>query len=149
MNNAFQQPKKILLNGGEEIELPRLTLGKINAVAGSIAVFIKAVREYDPNLSFDWQDIEKNPSAMVVKLLTIIPAVLPVFSKEIIAIIAAYLNREKSWVEDNMDLEDLAQVVTPFLTSIFKQGNALFAVIGSLMKSKPETEEKTEEAPKQ
>lgn len=147
MTNAFQEPKKITLSNGEEIELPRLTLGKINAVAGSIAVFIKAVRDYDPNLKFDWTEIEKNPSVIVVRLLTILPAVLPVFSKEITVIIAAYLKKEKSWVEDNMDLEDLAEVVTPFLTSIFKQGNALFGVIGSLMN--PKVEEKTEEAPKQ
>ena len=145
MNNVFQEPKKILLSNNEEVVLPRLTLGKINAVAGSIAQFIKAVREHDPNLTLDWDEMEKNPTGVVVKLLKILPAVLPVLSKEIIIIIAAYLNKKTEWVEDNMDLEDLAKVATPFLVNIFQQGSLLFEGVKNLANQG----EKPNETPKQ
>ncbi len=123
---AFKNPVKIQLSNGEDLDLPRLTLGKLNAVAGSIAQLVKAIKNENPDL-LNFEDFEANPTGIGSKIIQAVPALLPTVSGEIVTLVAIYLGKEKEWVEDTMDLEDLSKVVLPFFTNILKQGNLVFA----------------------
>lgn len=123
---AFKNPVKIQLSNGEDLELPRLTLGKLNAVAGSIAALVKAIKAENPDL-LNFDDFETNPTGTGSKILQAVPALLPTVSSQVISLVAIYLGKEEEWVTETMDLEDLSKVVLPFFMNILKQGNLVFA----------------------
>jgi len=126
-----KQTVKIGENKDIELELPRLTLSKIMAVTSGIDKLVSTAREKSPQVFelFSGKDEGVNLGLELVKML---PSILPVIMNEMTSVIGAYLGKDKQWIEDNMDMEDLVAVATPFFASILQQGNHLTNALGQM-----------------
>lgn len=125
---TVNEKKTIKLTTGEDLVLPRMTLGKILAVTNAISTLVKAVKKEYPDL---FKGNETDMAAIGMHILNFLPEMLPTIGNEIIGVIATYLGKPPTWVADTMDAEDLVNVATPFLQTIMKQGNHLLGAINS------------------
>lgn len=134
---AFVNKKqKIELPSGEAIEVPRLTIGRILAVTNHIAELVKAAKQEVPEL-LDMEAAGKDPSIFGARILQAIPEILPKVSDHIVSIVASYINKEEDWVRENLDLEDVAAIATPFFANILHQGNHILGVVNKAMSQDP------------
>lgn len=128
---AFVNKKHtIVLPSGEELTVPRLTIGRILTVTNNIAELVKAAKEEIPEL-LDLDSTVKNPAEIGTRILQAIPAMLPKVSQHIVSIVACYIDKEEGWVKDNLDLEDLTAIATPFFENILHQGNLVMSMINA------------------
>jgi hypothetical protein len=123
---TINEKRLIKLTNGEEVELPRMTIGKILAVTNAISVLVKTVKKEYPDL-FKEEDLNIGQLGMV--LIRSLPEMFPVIGDQVVTVIATYLGKETKWVHNTMDLEDLVNVATPFLQTIMSQGNHLLGAI--------------------
>jgi hypothetical protein len=123
---TVNEAKVIKLTSGEEITLPRMTLGKILAVTNAISTLVKAVKKEYPDL---FKDSEVDVAALGLHIIRCLPEMLPVIGDQIVGVIATYIGKESKWVMANMDIEDLVNVATPFLQITMQQGNHLLGAI--------------------
>lgn len=128
-------PIKIELTNGSQIELPRMTLGKILAVTNAIAALVKAAKKEFPEL-FEETSATAEPTQFGLKLLRSLPEIFPILSEQIVKVVAVYINQDEAWVRENLDMEDIANIAPPFLASIMKQGNHLYGVINQALGTK-------------
>lgn len=131
-DKPFKGPVEIELKNGEKVILPRLTLGKIVAVTDSMNTLISIAQEKTPQL-FDVISGKSgdNAGSQIIQML---PTILPYLISELIIVISAYLGKEEDWVKDNMDMEDLVAVATPFFGDILVQGKHLIAPVTEALK---------------
>ncbi len=128
---AFVNKKhSIVLPSGEELTVPRLTIGRILTVTNNIAELVKAAKEEIPEL-LDLESTVKNPAEIGTRILQAIPAMLPKVSQHIVSIVACYIDKDEDWVKDNLDLEDLTAIATPFFENILHQGNLVMSMINA------------------
>jgi hypothetical protein len=133
-DKPFVKEKQFVMIGENkdlEVILPRLTLKKIMAVTDGVDKLVNAAKEKSPQVFelFNKNDGNISIGIEVVKLL---PAILPILMTEITNVLAAYLDKEPAWVQENMDMEDLVAVATPFFANILKQGNHLTGALGQM-----------------
>jgi len=128
---AFVNKKHIIvLPNGEELNIPRLTIGRILTVTNHISELVKAVKEEVPNLfDFDEKAAESGQIEIGTRILQAIPAILPNVSEHIVSVVACYIDKEEQWVKDTLDLEDLIAIATPFFENILHQGSQVMAQI--------------------
>jgi len=129
-------PKIVKLSCGEEIKLPRMTIGKILSVTHALSELAKVTKEKHPEL-LDSTDWEKDPGSAGARILKALPEILPTVADQIIDIVATYLNKDTDWIKENMDLEDLAKVAFPFFEAFMAQSNHLVGAFNSLVNPKP------------
>ena len=137
--------RNVKLSNGEEIKLPRMTLGKILAVTNAISTLVKAVKKEYPEL---FKGNEVDMAKIGMHILNFLPEMLPVVGNEVIGVIATYLGKKPEWVADTMDAEDLVNVATPFLQTIMSQGNHLLGAINKGFATEPKVVE-VEKSPSQ
>jgi len=138
---AFVSNQKVKLKNGEEVVLPPLTLKKILLVTKSVSVFVDEVKKHLPNLVQDIDSLGDTSTSSThtlsigAKIIESLPSILPVVIEQLIDVIATYLGKEKEWVLDNMDMEDLVNVAGPFFLVILSQGNILAAGVNKALTS--------------
>lgn len=135
-DKPFVKEKQIIMIGEEKnipVELPRLTLKKIMAVTDGVDKLVNAAREKSPQV-FELFNRNGNSTdiSLGMELVKLLPSILPVLMNEITNVLATYLNKDKEWVEDNMDMEDLVAVATPFFGNILRQGTHLTGALSNL-----------------
>jgi len=136
VDKPFVKPEEITLNNGEKVVLPRMTLGKILAVTDGVAKLVETAKDKAPELfsvitsSAQSDEDAVNIGASIVKTL---PSLLPIIMHELTSVLAAYLDKDQKWILDNMDMEDLVAVSTPFFGSILKQGNHLLGPLNQML----------------
>lgn len=145
MSEVFQNDNKqyVKIGGSEEaIELPRLTLKKILALTGAVDTLVKVAKEKSPELFELFTKNDKNDNmSLGMELVKLAPSLLPVLLQEITNVIAIYIGQPKEWVEDNMDMEDLVAVATPFFVSISKQANHVLGPLSNLFPKQVQNQE--------
>ena len=134
---AFNKEKYIIISTGEQLELPRLTIGKILSISAGIATLAKSAKKEAPEL-FSNKDTESEGFGF--QLIQAFPVLLPVLSGEIIALLSTYLKKEPEWVKDNLNLEDLAMIATPLFANLLSQGNNLVQAINDTFKKNDQSE---------
>lgn len=140
MSEAFQDAPKVKLKNGEEVVLPRLTIGKIMGVAKSVQSLVKAAKEEAPEI---FELISgKSPENAAAHLVQSLPTLFPLLLDQIVDVLAAYLNKDREWINDNMDMEDLVNIATPFFENILKQGNYLLGPLSGVMQKTVEQSKK-------
>ena len=132
---AFNREKYIIISTGEQLELPRLTIGKILSLSAGIAALAKSAKKEAPEL-FAAKDVNSDSEGFGFQLIQAMPILLPVLSGEILNLLSVYLKKDKQWIEDKMDLEDLAKVATPLFANLLSQGNNLVKAINEAFKQK-------------
>ena len=137
---AFQNsPRTVKLSTGEEIPLPRLTLGKILAVTKSMQNLISAVKDKSPEImNLFGGEAPENAGAILMGAL---PSLVGPLLEEIVIVLSDYLGKPSDWIKENMDMEDLVAVATPFFGDIFKQGNVAMVALGKAFPTKTQTPE--------
>ncbi len=138
---AFNREKYVIISTGEQLELPRLTIGKILSISAGIAALAKSAKKEAPEL-FAAKDVNSDSEGFGFQLIQAMPLLLPVLSGEILNLLSVYLKKEKQWIEDNMDLEDLAKVSTPLFANLLSQGNNLVKAVNQAFKQKEQKEQK-------
>ncbi len=128
--------KTVKLSCGEEVTLPRMTIGKILSVTHALSELARVAKEKHPEL-LDTTDWEKDPGSVGTKILKALPEILPTVADQVVGILASYLGKPDDWIKDNMDLEDLSKVATPFFEAFMVQGNHLLGGFNSLTAPKP------------
>ena len=143
MSEPFKDAQKVKLKNGEEVELPRLTLGKIMAVAKSAHKLVVAAKEHAPQI-FELMNgnTTENASAQLVQAL---PTVFPLVLGQVIDVMSDYLGKDKDWILETMDMEDLVNVATPFFENILSQGNHLLGPLNQAMEKATKTSKKSSE----
>jgi len=121
----------ISLSNGETLVLPRLTLGRIISVSKSVMVLLKKIKDVAPEL-FNASATETDNVSIGSKVLGALPDLLPQVWDEVVGVISDYTGKESSWVKAELDLEDTVNVLFPFFTSIFKQGNQAVSLFNQL-----------------
>ncbi len=129
-------PKKIILSCGEEITLPRMTIGKILHVTHALSELAKVTKKEFPDL-LTGVEMDKDPGVAGTKILKALPEILPVVADQVVDLIASYLGKETAWVKDNMDLEDLSKVAFPFFEAFMAQSNHLVGAFNKIAKQEP------------
>lgn len=132
----------IKLPNGEELEVPRLTIGRILTVTNHIAELVKAAKEEVPGL-LDLDAATKDPTEIGTRILQAIPAILPKVSEHIVSIVSVYINKDEDWVKDTLDLEDLAAIASPFFENILHQGNLVMKMVNKNLVSSPPISDKS------
>lgn len=131
VDKPFQEPVVVKIQNGEEITLPRLTIGKIMAVTDAMSVLIDSAKEKSPEI---FNIIGgKSGENVGVKLVETLPALFPLLLEQIVNVLSKYLGKDAEWIKDNMDMEDLVAVATPFFGGILKQGNHLLGPINEAL----------------
>lgn len=116
-----------------DIELPRLTLKKIMLVTGAVEKLVKTAQEKSPQLFELFSKTgETDKNQLTMEVVKLIPALLPVIMEEVTEVIAIYIGKDKDWVQDNLDVEDLVAIGTPFFQNILQQGNHLLGPLANL-----------------
>lgn len=128
---AFNREKYIIISTGEQLELPRLTIGKILSLSAGIAALAKSAKKEAPEL---FSNKDTASESFGFQLIQAFPVLLPVLSGEIIALLSTYLKKEPEWVKDNLNLEDLAMITTPLFANLLSQGNNLVQAINDTFK---------------
>jgi septum formation topological specificity factor MinE len=119
--------------GTTEIELPRLTLGKIIAVTKAVETLMSSAKEKSPQLFELFTKNKENDNMQVgVELVKLLPSILPTILEEITEVIAIYINKDKEWVKNTMDVEDLVAIATPFFENILSQGSHIVGPLSNL-----------------
>jgi hypothetical protein len=111
-------------NGQHEIVLPRMTLKKIMAVTDGMDKLVQSAKEKSPQVFEIFNKTDDNLS-LGLEIVKVLPSILPLLMSEIINILSVYLEKDKDWIENNFDMEDLVAVATPFFEDILKQGSHL------------------------
>jgi hypothetical protein len=119
-------------DGRIDIELPRLTTGKMSDISESLANLIDAVSDKAPEGLLDaWtgksKDIDEGDLGL--KIIKLLPQIFPIVLKEVIELLAAYLDEPVEWVRQ-LSTEDLSKIFSPFLTSILANMTQLLSMIG-------------------
>lgn len=128
---AFTDPEEITLVNGEKVVLPRLTIGKILALTEGMDELISTAKQKAPGIFELFNGgAENNPAELVQAL----PQLIPLLLSQIVKVLSTYLGKDKKWVEENMDLEDLVAVATPFFGSTIKQANHILGPLNNLFK---------------
>lgn len=144
MSEVFQETKNSVMIGENkdvEILLPRLTLKKILALTEAVDTLVKAAKEKSPQLFEIFTKNQNNDNLSVgVELVKLAPSILPVLLGEISQVLAIYINRDKEWVEDNLDLEDLVAIATPFFGHISKQASHILGPLSNLFPKQQQEE---------
>lgn len=134
VTKAFDNNKVIKLVNGEEVTLPRLTIGKIMVVTDAVSTLINAAREKVPNIAgLIGADAPEGSGVLLAQAL---PAVIPVLMNEIVNVLAKYLGKDHDWIKDQLDMEDLVNISTPFFADIFKQGNHVAGALAKVFPAK-------------
>ena len=128
---AFNREKYIIISTGKQLELPRLTIGKILSISAGIAALAKSAKREAPEL-FNNKDPESEGFGF--QLVQSLPVLLPVLSEEIITLLSTYLKKEPEWIKDELNLEDLAMIITPLFANLLSQGNNLVKAINDTFK---------------
>ncbi len=111
----------VKLVDGTDIVLPRLTIGKVLAVSKSLATLVKKIKTESPDLmSAESYDPEKGTAS--AQVLAALPAMLPVVLEEVVDLVANYLGKDVSEVQE-LEVEDIIAIATPFFASILASGN--------------------------
>ena len=113
-----------------EVELPRLTLKKIMLVTGAVEKLVNVAKEKSPQLFELFSESDR--SNLGIEVMKLVPSLLPVLLNEVTEVLALYTGKEKSWVEDNCDMEDLMAIATPFFQDILAQSRHLIGPLASL-----------------
>jgi hypothetical protein len=146
MSEEFQDKKKTITLGNDEktvITLPRLSLKKILALTKAVDTLVRVAKEKSPELFTLLSQTNRDDNLTLgVELVKLAPTLLPVLMDEVSQVIGIYIDKDKEWVEDNMDLEDLVAVATPFFGLIFSQASHVMAPLANLM---PKAEEKPDQ----
>lgn len=129
-DKPFTPAEKIKLSNGDEITLPRMTLGKILATTDSMGKLIEAIKKKAPDL-FDLFSGTNNQDneQLGMHVIKALPVVIPLVADEVVTVLASYLNKDKQWILDQMDVEDLVAVATPFFASTTQQTNHLLKAL--------------------
>lgn len=137
---AFVNEKRtLILSNGEQVVLPRMTIGKILSVTNAISILVKAVKK-------EYPDFFKNEDygTIAMQFIKCLPEMFPVIGEQVVGVIATYLGKDNAWVNDVMDMEDLVAVATPFLQTIMAQGNHLLGAINQSLGKSPSPDQNTE-----
>jgi len=132
-DKPFQNAVKIQLINGEEVVLPRLTIGKIMEVTDSMNVLMESAKEKAPQV-FD-MFTGKDSENVGVKLVQVLPSLLPILMTQIVDLLSKYLGKDTQYIKDNMDMEDLVKILTPFFGDILKQGNHLLGPLSQALQN--------------
>lgn len=125
----------VKLKNGENVVLPKLTIGKIMMITDSMNELIKEAGMQAPELI---KIFTEDSEAAGINLVKSLPTLLPVLLGQVVKVLSKYLGIEEEFIKDNMDLEDLVNVTTPFLANILAQGNHLVGPLNQAMaKLKP------------
>lgn len=122
----------VTLSDGMEIELPRLTTGKMSQISKSLSKLIDAITERSPEGMFDnWKESQRgdNTSDLGMDIIKILPQIFPLVFDEIIILMSDYLDEPETWVRE-LPIEDLTSIFTPFLRSTLVNLNHLLSMIG-------------------
>ncbi len=130
---AFNREKYINISTGEQLELPRLTIGRILSISAGIAALAKSAKKEAPELFSD-KAVNPESESFGFQLVQSLPVLLPVLSGEIINLLSTYLKKEPEWIKENLNLEDLAMIVTPLFANLLSQGNSLVKAINDTFK---------------
>lgn len=103
-----------------KVVLPRMTLKKIMAVTHAVDKLVKSAQEKSPQF-FELFSGRTDTTGIGLEIVKLLPTMLPPILDEVIEVIAIYINKDKEWVSDNMDVEDLVAVATPFFGAIMAQ----------------------------
>lgn len=137
MSEAFKANLgKVSLSNGEEVELPRLTIGRLKTVSKSVANLVTKIKEAAPDVFS--MDVSTDSAALTAgaRIMGALPSVLPEVFDEVVAVVSSYLNKDQKWVEESLDLEDMSKILYPFFGSILSQGNILLSAFNEAVSGK-------------
>jgi len=122
---------KVMLSNGEEVTLPRLTIGKILAVTDAMSVLISSAKEKSPEI-FEMLGGKGGENAGG-QLLQTLPQLLPVLGNQVVNVLSIYLGKPAQEIKDNWDMGDVVAVATPFFADITAQGNKVLGPLNEAM----------------
>jgi len=113
---AFFPSGKIKTITGAEVEIPILTLKSEFKALKELSAMIKEVPELK---QVNFEKISIND------ILAVLPSVLEKALDRVVNIVAIILQKDKQWVEANMDSDDLVSVLRPFLKRFARKLGAI------------------------
>lgn len=124
----------VTLSDGTEIELPRLTNGRMAHISKSLSHLIDVVIEKAPEGTFNgWFGGQQKDGAassdLGMQIVKLLPQMFPIVLDEIISLMALYLDEPREWIEE-LSPEDLTKIFSPFLKSVLVNMNQLLNMIG-------------------
>ena len=137
MDKPFQEPVEITLVNGEKVVLPRLTIGKIMDVTDAMNELMDSAKEKTPQI-FDLFTGKENDN-IGMRLVQTLPTLLPVLLVQVVNLLSKYLGKDVKYVKENMDMEDMVNILTPFFGGILAQGNHLLGPLNQALQGLSKT----------
>jgi len=122
---------KVMLSNGEEVTLPRLTIGKILAVTDAMSVLISSAKEKFSEI-FEMLS-GKGGDNIGGQLVQTLPQLLPVLINQVVNVLGIYLGKDTAEIKENWDMGDVVAVATPFFADITKQGSKVLGPLNEAL----------------
>ena len=122
---------KVMLSNGEEVTLPRLTIGKILAVTDAMSVLISSAKDKSPEI-FEMLS-GKGGDNIGGQLVQTLPQLLPLLINQVVNVLGIYLGKDTAEIKENWDMGDVVAVATPFFADITKQGSKVLGPLNEAL----------------
>jgi len=122
---------KVMLSNGEEVTLPRLTIGKILAVTDAMSVLISSAKDKSPEI-FEMLS-GKGGDNIGGQLVQTLPQLLPLLINQVVNVLGIYLGKDTQEIKENWDMGDVVAVATPFFADITKQGSKVLGPLNEAL----------------
>jgi len=122
---------KVMLSNGEEVTLPRLTIGKILAVTDAMSTLISTAKEKSPEV-FEMLS-GKGGDNIGGQLVQTLPQLLPVLINQVVNVLGIYLGKDTAEIKENWDMGDVVAVATPFFADITAQGSKVLGPLNEAL----------------
>jgi len=122
---------KAMLSNGEEVTLPRLTIGKILAVTDAMSVLISSAKEKSPEI-FEMLS-GKGGDNIGGQLVQTLPQLLPLLINQVVNVLGIYLGKDTAEIKENWDMGDVVAVATPFFADITAQGSKVLGPLNEAL----------------
>jgi len=122
---------KVMLSNGEEVTLPRLTIGKILAVTDAMSVLISSAKDKSPEI-FEMLS-GKGGDNIGGQLVQTLPQLLPLLINQVVNVLGIYLGKDTAEIKENWDMGDVVAVATPFFADITAQGSKVLGPLNEAL----------------
>jgi hypothetical protein len=111
-----------------DLELPRLTTGKMNITSASVGALLNTLMNNAPDGMID-NLFSGNSSISGASIVRLLPQIFHIAFNEIIQLLSEYLDEPKEWVE-SLDTSEIVKILTPFFVSYLANMSPVLDMIG-------------------
>jgi len=105
--DVFQPDRRVKLENGQEIQLPKLTWGRE-------CKLLRIISDLVSQPPFKGLKLE---NATASTLISVLPQLAAAAAPKLTEFVAVVTGKDKAWVEDNCSLNDILEITIPFFAA--------------------------------